>query len=46
MNGLPHATRADEAILVLHHPVLLGTDEDLRAIREAINVGELLRDSD
>ncbi len=45
VNGLPHATRADEAILVLHHPVLLGTDEDLRAIREAINVGELLRDS-
>lgn len=36
MNGLPHATRADEAILVLHHPVLLGTDEDLRRIREAI----------
>ncbi len=36
VNDLPHATRADEAILVLHHPVLLGTNEDLQAIRSAI----------
>ena len=33
---LPYATRADEAVLVLHHPVLLGTESDLRRIREAI----------
>lgn len=38
VNDLPHATRADEAILVLHHPVLLGADEDLLAIREAMNL--------
>ena len=36
VNDFPNATRADEAILVLHHPVLLGTDEDLQAIRAAI----------
>lgn len=36
VNDLPHATRADEAVLVLHHPVLLGTDEDLQAIHAAI----------
>lgn len=36
VNDLPHATRADEAILVLHHPVLLGTDEDLQAIRKSV----------
>ncbi len=36
INELPNATRADEAILVLHHPVLLGTDVDLQRIREAI----------
>ena len=36
VNDLPHATRADDDILVLHHPVLLGTDEDLQAIRDAV----------
>lgn len=36
VNDLPHATRADEEIVVLHHPVLLGTDEGLKAIRAAI----------
>ena len=36
VNELPNATRADEAVLVLHHPVLLGTEADLRRIREAI----------
>lgn len=36
VNDLPHATRADEAVLVLHHPVLLGTEADLQRIREAI----------
>lgn len=36
VNELPLATLADEAILVLHHPVLLGSEEDLRRIREAI----------
>ena len=38
VNDLPHATRADEAIVVLHHPVLLGADEDLQAIRAAIKL--------
>ena len=45
VNDLPHATRADAAVLVLHHPVLLGTAENMRAIRAAINVDESLRDS-
>lgn len=36
LNDLPHASHADEAILVLHHPVLLGTEADLLRIREAI----------
>lgn len=36
VNDLPNATRADEAIVVLHHPVLLGTEADLRRIRESI----------
>ena len=36
VNELPNATRADETVLVLHHPVLLGTEADLRQIREAI----------
>ena len=36
VNDLPNATRADESILVLHHPVLLGTAEELRAVRDAI----------
>lgn len=36
INDLPHATHADEAVLVLHHPVLLGGDDDLQRIREAI----------
>ncbi len=36
VNDLPNATRADESILVLHHPVLLGTAGDMQAIRDAI----------
>jgi dTDP-4-amino-4,6-dideoxygalactose transaminase len=36
VNDLPHATHADEATLVLHHPVLLGTDDDLQAIRDIV----------
>lgn len=36
INDLPNATRADEAVLVLHHPVLLGDADDLQRIREAI----------
>lgn len=36
VNDLPYATRADDSILVLHHPVLLGAAEDVQAIREAI----------
>ena len=35
VNELSNATRADESILVLHHPVLLGTPEDLQAVRES-----------
>lgn len=37
VDDLPNATRADESILVLHHPVLLGSDGDLQAIRDAMN---------
>lgn len=37
VNDLPHATRADESILVLHHPILLGTAGDLQAVRDAIS---------
>ena len=36
VNDLPHATRADESLLVLHHPVLLGSDSDLRQVRQAL----------
>ena len=36
VNDLPNATLADESILVLHHPVLLGTAGDMQAIRDAI----------
>jgi dTDP-4-amino-4,6-dideoxygalactose transaminase len=36
VNDLPHATRADEAIVTLHHPVLLGTAADMQTIRDAI----------
>ncbi len=32
VNELPNATRADEAIVVLHHPVLLGSEADLDAV--------------
>lgn len=32
VNELPNATRADEAIVVLHHPVLLGSEADLNAV--------------
>ncbi len=37
LNDLPNATLADESILVLHHPVLLGTLEDLQAVRDAFS---------
>jgi perosamine synthetase len=33
---LPVATMADDGVLVLHHPVLLGTEADWRQILEAI----------
>lgn len=36
VNDLPNASRADEAIVGLHHPVLLGTAADMQAIRDAI----------
>ncbi len=36
INELPNATRADESVLVLHHPVLLGDESHLHAIAEAI----------
>jgi dTDP-4-amino-4,6-dideoxygalactose transaminase len=36
VNDLPHATCADETVLVLHHPVLLGNAEDLQAIRSSV----------
>ena len=36
VGDLPNATRADESIVVLHHPVLLGTEADLQPIRKAI----------
>jgi dTDP-4-amino-4,6-dideoxygalactose transaminase len=33
---LPHATRADEGVLTLHHPILLGTESGLTQIVSAI----------
>jgi dTDP-4-amino-4,6-dideoxygalactose transaminase len=33
---LPNATQADEGVLTLHHPVLLGTDVELQQIATAI----------
>jgi perosamine synthetase len=33
---LPHATRADEGVLTLHHPILLGSESDLMQIVAAI----------
>ncbi|HEY3965838.1 MAG TPA: aminotransferase class V-fold PLP-dependent enzyme [Planctomycetaceae bacterium] len=33
---MPHATQADERVLTLHHPVLLGSDEELQQIVTAI----------
>ncbi|MGH7200195.1 MAG: DegT/DnrJ/EryC1/StrS family aminotransferase, partial [Planctomycetaceae bacterium] len=33
---LPHASDADDRVLVLHHPVLLGDEADLRQIITAI----------
>ena len=33
---LPHATRADECVLTLHHPVLLGTESDWNEIIAAV----------
>lgn len=36
VGDLPNATRADESVLVLHHPVLLGSDEDVDQIVQAI----------
>ena len=38
VNDLPNATRAHESIMVLHHPVRLGTAKDMQAIRDAIGV--------
>jgi dTDP-4-amino-4,6-dideoxygalactose transaminase len=37
VGDLPHATAADEQTLVLHHPVLLGDENDLRQIIEAVD---------
>lgn len=34
---LPHATAADRNVLTLHHPVLLGTEDDIRQIAEAVD---------
>jgi dTDP-4-amino-4,6-dideoxygalactose transaminase len=34
---LPHATRADECVLTLHHPVLLGTEGDLQQVVAALD---------
>ena len=34
--NLPHATRADECVLTLHHPVLLGSEADWRQVVLAI----------
>lgn len=36
VNDLPNATRADSSLLVLHHPVLLGGESDLKQIVEAL----------
>ncbi len=36
VGDLPHATRADESLVVLHHPVLLGSVTDVQQIVEAI----------
>jgi perosamine synthetase len=33
---LTHATRADECVLTLHHPVLLGNEDELRQIVTAV----------
>lgn len=35
-HDLPHAQRADEQLVVLHHPVLLGTFADMETIARAI----------
>lgn len=35
--ALPHAERADERLLTLHHPILLGGESDLRQIVAAID---------
>ncbi|MCX7423547.1 MAG: DegT/DnrJ/EryC1/StrS aminotransferase family protein [Planctomycetia bacterium] len=37
VNDLPNASRADTSLLVLHHPVLLGSENDLRQIAEALS---------
>jgi dTDP-4-amino-4,6-dideoxygalactose transaminase len=36
VGDLPHATRADTQVLVLHHPVLLGGSDDVEQILAAI----------
>lgn len=36
VDGLPNATRADAGVLTLHHPVLLGTEQDLTQVVAAI----------
>ena len=33
---LPNATDADERVLTLHHPILLGTHDDMRQILDAV----------
>ncbi|MFP6767160.1 MAG: DegT/DnrJ/EryC1/StrS family aminotransferase, partial [Planctomycetaceae bacterium] len=34
---MPHADQADSNVLVLHHPVLLGSDEDLQQVLTAVD---------
>jgi len=36
VNDLPNATRADSSLLVLHHPVLLGGESDLKQLVDAL----------
>ncbi|MCS6852590.1 MAG: aminotransferase class V-fold PLP-dependent enzyme [Gemmataceae bacterium] len=37
LGPLDEATRAHQGVLVLHHPVLLGSDDDVRQVAEAIS---------
>ena len=36
VGDLPNATDADERVLTLHHPILLGTHEDMQQILDAV----------